>query len=155
MRTGLKSLAGRIRPPGLGLPTPGLIDEEAMERLHELDLKLFLSLAGCNANSSPAFVQSSLVTQLSDSLLPPSRLTTGVLSPPPQQRRARRGSAPSRTSSSSGRWIGWPGARAGSPRRTPPSDAPRAATASACGRKARRAKCGSSNKVTSWKHARR
>lgn len=42
-----------------------------MERLHELDLKLFLSLAGCNANSSPAFVQSSLVTQLSDSLLPP------------------------------------------------------------------------------------
>lgn len=27
-----------------------------MERLHELDLKLFLSLAGYNANSSPAFV---------------------------------------------------------------------------------------------------
>lgn len=82
-------------------------------------------------------------------------LPTRVSSLPPQQRRARRGSAPSRTSSSSGTWSGSPAAaRAGSPRRTPPFDAPRAATASACGRKANLVKCGSSNKVTAWIHAR-
>lgn len=93
----------------------------------------------------------------------PAALLSGLLldspscvsSLPPQQRRARRESVPSRTSSSSGMWSGLPGAaRAGSPRRTPPSDAPRAATASACGRKAHRAKCGLSNKVTAWKHTR-
>ena len=54
---------------------------------------------------------------------------------------------PSRTSSSSGMWSEWPGARAGSPQRTPPSDVPRAATALACGRKVLREKCDLSNKV--------
>lgn len=64
-----------------------------------------------------------------------------------QRRRVRRGSVPSRTSSSSGRWSEWLGAKAGSPQRTPPFDVTKAATVLACGRKVLQAKCDLSNKV--------
>lgn len=65
-----------------------------------------------------------------------------------QLRRVRRGSVPSLTSCHSGRSSEWRRAKAGSPQRTPPSDAPRASTALACGRKPRLVNYSWSNKVT-------
>lgn len=64
-----------------------------------------------------------------------------------QQPKVRNVNVPLPTSSSSGRWSGWQGAKVGSHQRTPLSDAARAATASVCGRKARQGRCDLWNKV--------